>query len=238
MPLMSLHHNLRHPLPKDRGEIQLIIGPMFSGKSTELMRRLKRCQIAVFRCLLIKYEKDDRYSSDMFSTHDGQKLKAIKCSHLNSIQAACEQYDVIAIDEGQFFPDIVEFAENNANAGRTVIISALDGTFQRKPFPQIMELIPLSETVQKLSAVCMNCRSDAAFSRRLGTETKVEIIGGKDKYMSVCRSCYSLPDIQSPHKLQSRKIPLNYNFDQNLEPKRKLFKEGDDIPPKKHITNP
>ena len=106
MPLMAMHHHAR-PVAKGRGEIQLIIGPMFSGKSTELLRRLKRCQIAVLRCLLIKYEKDDRYSEDLFSTHDGQQLKAIKCHKLNSIEGACSEFDVIAIDEGQFVSDLL-----------------------------------------------------------------------------------------------------------------------------------
>lgn len=91
------------PVAKGRGEIQLIIGPMFSGKSTELLRRLRRCQFAMLRCLMIKYEKDERYDSDMFSTHDGTKVKAAKCQKLEQIEAVTAEYDVIGIDEGQFF---------------------------------------------------------------------------------------------------------------------------------------
>ena len=112
MPLMSLHHRT---VLKGKGEIQLIIGPMFSGKSTELMRRVKRCQIAMLHCLLIKYEKDDRYSDDLFSTHDGQKLEAIKCSKLNSIEPATPRFDVIAIDEGQFVSNL-HFVEGKNKA--------------------------------------------------------------------------------------------------------------------------
>ena len=98
MPLMSMHR----PVAKGRGEIQLIIGPMFSGKSTELLRRLRRCQFAMLRCLMIKYANDDRYDSDMFSTHDGTKVKAAKCQKLEQIEAVTAEYDVIGIDEGQF----------------------------------------------------------------------------------------------------------------------------------------
>lgn len=115
-------------------------------------------------------------------------------------------YDVLGIDEGQFFPDIVEFSEHAANAGKIVVIAALDGcaaehlllaltlclrrTFQRKPFGHVLELIPMAEKVTKLSAVCMICYKDAAFSKRLGAELEVEVIGGADKYLSVCRACY------------------------------------------------
>merc|ERR1711937_22199 len=225
MPIMSYHSRL---VSKGKGEIQMIIGPMFSGKSTELQRRLNRCQFALLKCLVIKYEKDDRYDDEKMCTHDGKTCPAVKASKLNSIAPACDPFDVIGIDEGQFFPDIVEFSENQANRGKVIIIAALDGTFQRQPFPKIMELIPLSESVVKLNAVCMSCRCEAAFSRRLGNETEVEVIGAEDKYMSVCRRCYNLPDIKSPHK-NPRKMPLN-QFDSNLidQPKRKLFKEGDE----------
>ncbi|KYO27386.1 thymidine kinase, cytosolic [Alligator mississippiensis] len=97
---------------------------------------------------------------------------------------------VIGIDEGQFFPDIVEFCEAMANAGKTVIVAALDGTFQRKAFGSILNLVPLAESVVKLNAVCMECYQEASYTKRLGAEREVEVIGGADKYHSVCRLCY------------------------------------------------
>ncbi|KFQ63463.1 Thymidine kinase, cytosolic, partial [Pelecanus crispus] len=97
---------------------------------------------------------------------------------------------VIGIDEGQFFPDIVEFCEMMANAGKTVIVAALDGTFQRKAFGSILNLVPLAESVVKLNAVCMECYREASYTKRLGAEREVEVIGGADKYHSVCRACY------------------------------------------------
>jgi thymidine kinase len=88
------------------------------------------------------------------------------------------------------FTDIDTFSENAAKQGKIVIVAALDGTFQRKPFGKVLNLVPLSETVIKLSAVCVLCQDDAAFSVRLSNETAVEVIGGADKYIAVCRTCY------------------------------------------------
>lgn len=88
------------------------------------------------------------------------------------------------------FPDIVEFSETMANEGKTVIVAALDGTFQRKAFGSILNLVPLAESVVKLTAVCMECFREAAYTKRLGVEKEVEVIGGADKYHSVCRLCY------------------------------------------------
>ena len=88
------------------------------------------------------------------------------------------------------FPDIVDFCEMMANEGKTVIVAALDGTFQRKAFGSILNLVPLAESVVKLTAVCMECFREAAYTKRLGLEKEVEVIGGADKYHSVCRLCY------------------------------------------------
>lgn len=101
------------------------------------------------------------------------------------------EFDVIGIDEGQFFPDIVPFCEDMANGGKVVIVAALDGTFQRKGFGSILELVPLAESVTKLTAVCMMCYADGSFSKRIGSETAVEVIGGADKYVAVCRACFN-----------------------------------------------
>uniref|UniRef100_A0A8D0SIK2 Thymidine kinase n=1 Tax=Sus scrofa TaxID=9823 RepID=A0A8D0SIK2_PIG len=116
---------------KTRGQIQVILGPMFSGKSTELMRRVRRFQIAQYKCLVIKYAKDTRYSSN-FSTHDRNTMEALPACVLRDVAQEALGVSVIGIDEGQFFPDIVEFSETMANEGKTVIVAALDGTFQRK----------------------------------------------------------------------------------------------------------
>nr|XP_023659446.1 thymidine kinase, cytosolic-like [Paramormyrops kingsleyae]XP_023659447.1 thymidine kinase, cytosolic-like [Paramormyrops kingsleyae] len=175
---------------KTRGQIQVIFGPMFSGKSTELMRRVRRFQIAQYRCLVIKYAKDTRYSDKGMATHDKNTMEAVPANRLKDVQSLAIQASVIGIDEGQFFPDAVEFCEEMANMGKTIIVAALDGTFQRKPFGNILSLVPLAESVVKLNAVCMQCFKEAAYTKRLGDEREVEVIGGADKYNAVCRACY------------------------------------------------
>uniref|UniRef100_F7DNI2 Thymidine kinase n=1 Tax=Ornithorhynchus anatinus TaxID=9258 RepID=F7DNI2_ORNAN len=154
---------------KTRGQIQVILGPMFSGKSTELMRRVRRFQIAQYKCLVIKYAKDVRYGHS-FSTHDRNTMEALPACVLRDVTQDALGVAVIGIDEGQFFPDTVEFSEAMANAGKTVIVAALDGTFQRKAFGTILNLVPLAESVVKLTAVCMECFRDASYTKRLGAE--------------------------------------------------------------------
>uniref|UniRef100_A0A8D0EF15 Thymidine kinase n=1 Tax=Salvator merianae TaxID=96440 RepID=A0A8D0EF15_SALMN len=183
---------------KARGQIQVIFGPMFSGKSTELMRRVRRFQIAQYKCLLIKYAKDRRYCINGVSTHDRNTMEALSACSLKDVHQEALSAAVIGIDEGQFFPDIVEFCEAMANAGKTVIVAALDGTFQRKAFGNILQLVPLAESVVKLNAVCMECYREASYTKRLGAEKEVEVIGGAEKYHSVCRLCYFKKRPQQP----------------------------------------
>lgn len=181
-----------------KGQIQVIFGPMFSGKTTELIRRLKRYQIANHKCLIVKYAHDTRYTSNGLATHDRQTLSAVSTTELTSLKNEAEVYSVIGIDEGQFFPDTVTFAEEMANKGKIVIVAALDGTYQRKGFGDILQLVPLAESVIKLTAVCMLCFEEASYTKRIGKETELEVIGGTDKYMAVCRKCYEteVPDKQ------------------------------------------
>ncbi|XP_054712789.1 thymidine kinase, cytosolic-like [Uloborus diversus] len=180
-----------------KGQIQVIFGPMFSGKTTELIRRLRRYQIAKHECLVIKYANDMRYDSINVATHDRQMIPAVAATTLTDLKNEAEAYSVIGVDEGQFFPDTVSFAEEMANKGKIVIVAALDATFQRKSFGDILQLVPLAENVIKLTAVCKLCFEEASFTKRIGCETKIEVIGGIDKYMAVCRKCYSL-DYPSP----------------------------------------
>ncbi|KAK5866520.1 hypothetical protein PBY51_020706 [Eleginops maclovinus] len=124
------------------------------------------------------------------ATHDKNIMEAVPADRLGNLRSLALQACVIGIDEGQFFPDTVEFCEEMANLGKTIIVAALDGTFQRKPFGNILNLIPLAESVVKLHAVCMQCFKEAAYTKRIGAEQEVEVIGGVDKYQAVCRKCY------------------------------------------------
>jgi len=191
------------------GQIQLILGPMFSGKSTELMRRIKRYQVATRKCLAVKYAKDKRYSDCDLAAHDGQTIAAIQAEELQTLLNVADDFDVIGIDEGQFFPDVVEFADELANRGKTVVIAALDGDFKRKNFNRILELVPLAEHVVKLNAVCMVCAGDAAFTKRISKDDRIEVIGGSEMYMATCRECHAKPVEHSIPTL--KRYPLNSN---------------------------
>jgi thymidine kinase len=200
------------PIEAYTGNIQLILGPMFAGKSSELLRRVSRYQIAKKSCILIKYIHDNRYDNRCIATHDhyikNDGTQTIATQELFTVQHMTQDYEVIGIDEGQFFIDLLPFCEQAANNGKIVIVSALDGDFLRKPFGSVCDLIPLAEHVVKLKAVCMMCQRDAAFSRRLTTEQQTEVIGGADKYIAVCRKCYNMSVDLSPQK-KKRSIESN-----------------------------
>ena len=124
------------------GSIALIFGPMFSGKSSELQRRLRRFTVAKKRCLLLKYSGDTRYDShgEGAVTHDRLAMPAVPVSRLADVPAELlDDAEVVGIDEGSFLPDIVEFCEAQANLGKVVIVATLDGTFQRKVFGRVCE---------------------------------------------------------------------------------------------------
>jgi thymidine kinase len=185
------------------GRIELIIGPMFAGKTTELMRRVKREIHARRLCFVIKYAKDVRYHKDHVASHDKVTLRAKACvSHLADVGDEWKYHEVIAVDEGQFFPDLLDFCRTASDAGKTVIVSALDGDFLRKPFGSVCQLVPLCEVVTKLTAVCMMCHTkEASFTRRTIVSDEHVLIGGADMYIATCRECYNNPVPPSPARM-------------------------------------
>jgi thymidine kinase len=128
-------------------------------------------------------------------THDRQALTAFPARALAEVDNVVHAFDVIGIDEGQFFGDVAEFCEKWAALGKTVVVAALDADFRRRPFGDILALVPLAEAVDKLTAVCAHCRrDDAAFTKRVGTaDEAVELIAGADVYAASCRACHALP---------------------------------------------
>ncbi|KAG8155889.1 hypothetical protein JTE90_004216, partial [Oedothorax gibbosus] len=153
-----------------RGRIELIFGPMFSGKTTELIRRLRRYMLAKHDCLIVKYASDAKHEIDHITTHDSQCQAALLATTLHDLKSLASIYSVIAIDEGHFFPDIVSFAEEMAQRDKVILIAALDGTSERKPFGHVLQLMPLAENVIKLTAICMHCFRDAAFTTSIETD--------------------------------------------------------------------
>lgn len=188
-----------------RGRVELIIGPMFAGKTTELMRRVKREIHARRSCFVIKYSKDTRYDVHNVASHDQLTLRAqAAVSQLTEVHDKWQKFDVLAIDEGQFFADLVDFCNTAADAGKIVMVSALDGDYRRKPFGQICELVPYCESVDKLTAVCMMCHEQpACFTRRTVNVEQQELIGGADMYIATCRGCYMRQQLPSIEEMRS-----------------------------------
>lgn len=174
------------------GRLNLIIGPMFSGKSTILLTRYRRYQIAGKKCLLIKYSKDIRYddNDEMLVTHDQISYKAKSCSRLAEVHKLIQDYDVICVDEIQFYEDASYYCDLWANNGKIVEVCGLSGDYQRKPFDQISLLVPQSDDIHFVTAVCKTTGNEATFTMRLTDEKEQEVIGSTDKYQAVSREIF------------------------------------------------
>lgn len=178
------------------GEIHVIIGPMFAGKTTTLLKRIKSESSNGRSIALIKSNKDTRYGLDSVVTHDGEKLSCWPLADLASFKErvgleAYEKLEVIGIDEAQFFKDLYDFCREAADFdGKTLIVAGLDGDYMRKSFGSVLDIIPLADSVTKLNARCELCGKRAFFTLRKTEETERELIAGADVYMPVCRKHY------------------------------------------------
>jgi thymidine kinase len=174
------------------GKINLIIGCMWSEKTSELVRRYKRHTLGGRKCIMIKYKNDTRYDNQMVVTHDGIKVTAFVCEYLSDANEIIKTYDVICVDEVQFYKDAHIFIDKWANEGKIIDACGLNGTFNRTEFPIISKLIPLAETITHLKAVCKETGKDAIYSKMKvdGDKNVIEVIGGSDKYDAVDRKTY------------------------------------------------
>ncbi len=173
-----------------KGSFNLILGCMFSSKTSELMKRYRRHVIGGKKCIAIKYKYDTRYDADMVINHDGIKIDAIACEHLIEVDDMVVGYDVVCVDEIQFYKDAHVFCEKWANEGKIVEACGLSGTFNRTPFPVISRLVPLAEDIVVLKAVYAGTGESASFTKLLvskGVQNDIELIGGADKYRPVTR---------------------------------------------------
>ena len=168
--------------------ITLIIGPMFSGKTTELLRRLNRSKIAGKKTILLRPEIDTRDKL----THDDLKTNGIEEKFLKDLDDInLDEYVVVGIDEGQFFKNLATHANNLANKGKHVIIAGLDATSEQQPFEEILNTIPFAEEVVKLNAICSFCGSEyGSFTYfKAGRKKDKIVVGGLDLYQAICRKC-------------------------------------------------
>ena len=173
------------------GWIEVICGPMFSGKTEELIRRLIRAQIAKQRVAIFKPTSDNRYEQDYIVSHNQRKIKSIQVKKVDVIIDYIDQADVFGIDEAQFFDNsIIDVCQKLANAGKRVVIAGLEKDYLANPFGPMPKLLADAEYITKVNAICMKCGNPANFSHRISKEKKQVVLGESDKYEALCRKCY------------------------------------------------
>lgn len=174
------------------GWIEVVCGSMFSGKTEELIRRLNRARIAKQRVEIFKPQIDKRYSDDNVVSHDANTVVSIPVQSASQILFYAHDYDVVGIDEAQFFDnELASVCEQLANSGVRVIVAGLDMDFQGKPFGPIPELMACADYVTKVHAICMQCGNLAQFSHRKVAGDKLVMLGETESYEPLCRKCYN-----------------------------------------------
>ena len=183
-----------HDSPKKTGWIEVIAGCMFSGKTEELIRRIRRAQIARQTVAIFKPRIDNRYSSDHIVSHSEARLLSTVVEKSSEIPALAKDAQVVGIDEGQFFdPGIVDVAERLANEGKRVIIAGLDQDYRGKPFEPMPQLLAVAEYITKTLAICVVCGNPADRTQRTTTASERVLVGAKDVYEARCRACFEPP---------------------------------------------
>lgn len=178
------------------GWIEVVCGSMFSGKTEELIRRLKRARIANQKVQIFKPAKDIRYDAVDVVSHDDNAVNAQPVSMATDILQYCEDVNVIGIDEAQFFgDDLPGVCEKLALRGVRIIIAGLDMDFKGRPFGPMPALLAVAEYITKVHAICPHCGNLATHSYRLSEEQDTVVLGEKDKYEPRCRICYSMANM-------------------------------------------
>jgi thymidine kinase len=174
------------------GWIEAICGPMFSGKSEELMRRLRRAIIARKRVQVFKPAIDERYSSDEIVSHNHLRMKSQVIQRTSEILPHLDpRTEVVGIDEANFFgPDLAELATQLADSGKQVMIAGLDTDYMGRPFPPMPELLSLAESITKTLAICMRCGNPAKHTQRLVESNDLIVVGAGGMYEARCRRCF------------------------------------------------
>jgi len=187
------------------GYLELIIGPMYAGKTSKILEVYKQCQFCNIPVAVINHTIDKRYHESMLSTHDKVMVPCILATNLKDVWSSnkdvwySNEYtntlmsaDVILINEGQFFSDLYETVQDMLNYEKKVYVCGLDGDFERKKFGSILDLIPFCDKITKLTSLCSICRDGTAaiFSMRI-TDEKEQTVVGSTNYIPVCRKCYN-----------------------------------------------
>jgi thymidine kinase len=175
-----------------KGSIEVITGSMFSGKTEELIRRLRRAQFAGLKVEIFKPSLDKRYSETRVVSHDDKSIISTPVDNASAILLLADDVNVIGIDEAQFFDNsIVEVCNTLADNGIRIVIAGLDMDFMGKPFGPMPALIAVAEYVTKVHAICMRCGNLAQYSFRKSEDANVVLLGEKNLYEPLCRNCYN-----------------------------------------------
>ena len=183
-----------HNIHGSTGSIEVICGSMFSGKSEELIRRLRRAQIAKQRVQIFKPRLDDRFSEDHIVSHSDMKMKSERVAAAADILARLDrQTQVVGIDEAQFFDlDLVSVCNTMANSGQRVIVAGLDQDYRARPFGAMPQLLAVAEYITKTLAICVRCGAPANRTQRLQSNGEQVMVGGNGSYEARCRACFEL----------------------------------------------
>jgi thymidine kinase len=174
-----------------RGSIEVITGSMFSGKTEELIRRLRRAQFAGLKVEIFKPSLDNRYSETRVVSHDDKSIISTPVDNASAILLFAGDVNVVGIDEAQFFDNsIIDVCNTLADNGIRVVVAGLDMDFMGKPFGPIPALLAVAEFVTKVHAICMRCGNLAQYSFRKSGESQVVLLGEKNLYEPLCRDCY------------------------------------------------
>ncbi len=182
------------------GWIEVVCGAMFSGKTEELIRRLKRATFAHQKVVIFKPSIDIRYADTEVVSHDKNALLAIPVDHSSEILKQVGEATVVGVDEAQFFDDgLVEVCQQLALDGKRIVVAGLDMDFLGKPFGPIPSLLAVAEYITKVHPICVHCGNLATHSYRLTAEKSKVLLGEKDSYEPRCRKCFSMGNIMDFH---------------------------------------
>lgn len=193
--LLAMLEHTPHSMPKETGWIEVIAGCMFSGKTEELIRRLRRAKIAKQEVKIFKPKIDNRFSNSDIVSHSEQSLPSILIDDIKEIYKYSDDAEVIGIDEAQFFSyDIVDVCNKLANEGKRVIIAGLDQDYRGMPFEPMPQLLATAEYITKTLAICVVCGNPADKTQRKTTSSERVVVGASEVYEARCRKCHYIPE--------------------------------------------
>ena len=181
-------------LSNKSGYLEIILGPMFSGKTSKILEVYKQCTFCSIPVMVINHSVDTRYGTSVISTHDGQKIPSLITDNIQELWKSerDNKVDVVLINEGQFFEGLYEAVVQMLKEEKRVYVCGLDGDFKREKFGEILDLIPICDNVYKLHSLCGVCKNgrEGIFSQRITKETDQTLVG-VENYIPVCRHCFT-----------------------------------------------